>query len=89
MENSEDMIKINKMLVTTKRGSYDQFFTKINFSEPRGAEELSRVLILVAGLFTYPVPDISSDVNNRNMIRNMAEISTRKHNSNGALYVLF
>ena len=65
MENLEDMIKIDKMLVTTKRGSCDQFFVKIKFSEPGVAEEVSRVLILVAGLFTYPVPDISSDVTAR------------------------
>ena len=88
MKNSEDMIKIDKMLVTTKRGYSDQFFAKIKFSEPGGAKKVSRVLFLVAGLFTYPVPDISSDVNSRNMIRNNAEISTRKHSSNGALYVL-
>ena len=65
VENSEDMIKIDKMLVTTKRGSCDQFFAKINFSEPDGAEEVSRVLILVADLFTYPVQAISSDVTAR------------------------
>ena len=88
MENSEDMIKIDKMLVITKRGSCDQFFAKIKFSEPSGAEEVSRVLIVVAGLFTYPVLDISSDLNCRNMIRNKAEISTLKHSSNDALNVL-
>ena len=88
VENSEDVLKIDKKLVTTKRGSYDQFFTKINFSEPKRAEELSRVFVLVAGLFTFQVPDISSDVNNRNMIKNKVEISIRKHSSNGALYVL-
>ena len=36
----------------------------------------------------FQVPDVSSDVNNRNMIRNKVEIGTRKHNLNGALYVL-
>ena len=66
----------------------NSFFAKINFSEPGGAEEVSRVLILVAGLFMYPVPDISSDVNCRNMIRNKAKISTLKHISNGVLNVL-
>ena len=88
MENSEDMLKIDKKLMTTKRGSSDQFFAKIKFSELGGAEEVSRVLILVAGLFMYPVPDISSDVNCRNMIRNKGKISTSKHSSNGALNVL-
>ena len=88
MENLENVLKIDKKLVTTKIGSYDQFFVKIKFSEPGVAEEVSRVLILVAGLFTYPVPDISSDVNCRNMIRNKAKISTLKHISNGALNVL-
>ena len=34
MENSEDMLKINKKLVTTKRGSCDQFLAKIKFSDP-------------------------------------------------------
>ena len=87
MENSEDELKINKKLVTTKIGSCGQFLSKIIFSEPDKAEKVSRVLVLVAGLFTFQVPDVSRDVNNRNMIRNKAETSTRKHTSNGALYV--
>ena len=88
MKNTEDVLKINKKLVTTKRGSCDQFLAKIKFSEPGKAENVSRVLVLVAGLFTFQVPDVSSDANSRNMIRNKAEINTRKHNSNIALYVL-
>ena len=43
---------------------------------------------LVAGLLTFQVPDVLSDVNSKNMIRNKVEISTRKHSSYGALYVL-
>ena len=74
--------------MSTKIGSCDQFLAKIKFSEPGKAENVSRVLVLVDGLFMFQVPDVSSDVNNRNMIRNKAEISTRKHSSNGALYVL-
>ena len=31
MENSEDVLKIDKKLVTTKIGSCDQFFTEIKF----------------------------------------------------------
>ena len=88
MENLEDMLKIDKKPMTTKRGSCDQFFAKIKFSELGGAEEVSRVLILVAGLFMFRVPDLSCDVNSRNMIRNKTVISTRKHNPNGAQYVL-
>ena len=38
MENSEDMLKIDKKLVTTKRESCDQFLAKIKFSEPGKAE---------------------------------------------------
>ena len=34
MEISEDVLKINKKLVTTKRGSCDQFLAKIKFSKP-------------------------------------------------------
>ena len=34
MENSEDMLKIDKKLVTLKRGSCDQFLAKIKFSKP-------------------------------------------------------
>ena len=34
VENSEDVLKIDKKLVTTKRGSCDQFLAKIKFSEP-------------------------------------------------------
>ena len=38
VENSEDVLKIDKKLVTTKRGSYDQFLAKINFFDPDEAE---------------------------------------------------
>ena len=88
MENSEDMLKIDKKLATTKIGCCDQFLAKIKFSEPGKAQNVSRVLILDAGLFTFQVPDVSSDVNSKNMIRNKVEISTRKHNSDGVVYVL-
>ena len=88
MENLEDVLKIDKKLVTMKIGSCDQFLAKIKFSEPGKAKNVSRVLVLVAGLFMFQVPDVSSDVNNRNMIRSKAKISTLKHNSNGALFVL-
>ena len=87
MENSKDVLKIGKKLVTTKRGSCDQFLANIKFLEPSEAEYVSRILVLVVGLLTFQVPDVSSDVNNRNMTRNKAEISTHKHNSNCALYV--
>ena len=87
MENSEDMLKIDKKLVTKKIGSYDHFLAKF-FFEPGKAENVSRVLVLVAGLFTFQVLDVSIDVNNRNMVRNKAKISTRKNSTNGALYVL-
>ena len=63
-------------------------FCQNKFSEPSKAENVSRVLVLVAGLFTFQVPDVSSDVNSRNMIRNKVEISTHKHSPNGTLYVL-
>ena len=86
-ENSEDMPKIDKKLVTKKIGSYDHFLTKI-FFEPGKAENISRVLVLVADLFTFLVPDVSSDVNSRNMVGNKAQFSTRRHSSNAALYVL-
>ena len=33
MENLEDVLKIDKKLVTTKRGSCDQFLAKIKFFE--------------------------------------------------------
>ena len=33
MENPEDVLKIDKKLVTTKIGSCDQFFPKIKFFE--------------------------------------------------------
>ena len=38
VENSEDILKINKKLVTTKIESCDQFLTKIKFSKPGKAE---------------------------------------------------
>ena len=88
MENSEDELKIDKKLVTMKIGSCDQFLAKIKFSEPGKAELVSQVLVLVAGLFTFQVPDVSNAMNSRNMIRNKAEISTRKHSPNGVVYVL-
>ena len=34
MENSKDVLKIDKKLVTTKRASCDQFFAKIKISKP-------------------------------------------------------
>ena len=88
VENLEVMLKMEKKLVTTKRGSCDQFLVKIKFSKPGEVESVSRLLVLVAGLFTFEVPDVSSDMNSRNMIRNKVEITTSKHMSNGALYVL-
>ena len=88
MENLEVVLKIEKKVVTTKRGSCDQFLANIKFSEPSEAEYVSRILVLVVGLLTFQVPDVSSDVNSRNMIRNKAEITTRKHSSNCTLYVL-
>ena len=38
VENLEDVLKIDKNLVTTKRGSCDQFLVKIKFLEPSGGE---------------------------------------------------
>ena len=86
MENSEDMLKIDQKLVTKKIGSYDHFLANF-FFEPGKAENVFRVLVLVADLFTFQVLEVSIDVNNRNMVRNKVEISTCKHSSNGALYV--
>ena len=34
VENSEDVLKIEKKLVTIKRGTHDQFLAKIKFFEP-------------------------------------------------------
>ena len=38
VENSKDVLKIDKKLVTTKIGSYDQFLAKIKFFEHDKAE---------------------------------------------------
>ena len=38
VENSEDVLKIDKKLVTTKIGSWDQFLAKIKFCVPDKAE---------------------------------------------------
>ena len=37
VEISEDVLKIDKKLVTTKRGSCDQFLTKLKFPDPDNA----------------------------------------------------
>ena len=37
-ENSEDVLKIDKKLMTTKRGSCDQFLDKIKIFEPGEAK---------------------------------------------------
>ena len=74
--------------MTTKSGSCHQLLAKIKFSIPDEAKKVYRVLVLVAGLFIFQVPDVSSDANSRNMIRNKVEISTHKHSSSDALYVL-
>ena len=55
VENSEVMLKIDKKLVTTKRGSCDKFLAKIKFSEPGEAELVPWVLVLVAGQLTFQV----------------------------------
>ena len=47
MENSEDVLKIDKKLVNTKIGSCDQFLAKIKFSKPGKAKNVSQVLVLV------------------------------------------
>ena len=73
---------------TKKIGSCDQFLDKIKFSKPGKAKNVSWVLVLVVGLLTFEVADVSSDVNSKNMVGNKAKISTHKHSSNGALYVL-
>ena len=39
VENSEDVLKIDKKLVTTKRGSCDQFLARIKFSDPDNIED--------------------------------------------------
>ena len=38
VENSEDVLKIDKKFVTTEIGSCDKFLAKIKFSEPDKAE---------------------------------------------------
>ena len=38
MENSEDMLKIDKKPMTMKRGSCDQFFAKIKIFKPNEAK---------------------------------------------------
>ena len=38
VENLEDVLKIDKKLVTTKIGPCDQFLAKIKIFEPDGAE---------------------------------------------------
>ena len=38
VENLEDVLKIDKKLVTMKIGSYDKFLAKIKFSDPSKAE---------------------------------------------------
>ena len=38
VENSEDVLKIDKKPMTKKRGSCDQFFAKIKISEPDEAK---------------------------------------------------
>ena len=53
VENSEDVVKIEKKLMTTKSGSCDQLLAKIKFSIPDEAEQVYRVLVLVAGLFMF------------------------------------
>ena len=39
VKNSEDVLKIDKKLVTTKRGSCDQFLAKIKISKPDKARD--------------------------------------------------
>jgi hypothetical protein len=48
VENSEVVLKVDKKLVTTKRGSCDQFLAKINFSDPSKAmDERIQIFFLI------------------------------------------
>ena len=48
VEFSEDVLKIDKDLVTTKRGSCDHFLTKINISDPNmiGDERIQKFFLI-------------------------------------------
>ena len=88
VENSEDVLKIDKKLVTTKIGSCGQFFVQNKIFWSRQSWISSPSTCLSCWPIHVQAPDVSSDVNSRNMVWNKSEISTRKHSSNGALYVL-
>ena len=48
VENSEDVLKNNKKLVTMKRGSSEQFFANLKFSEPgKAGDERIRIFFLI------------------------------------------
>ena len=48
MQNSEVVLKIDKMLMTTKRGSCDQFLAKIKFPEPdKMGDERIQIFFLI------------------------------------------
>ena len=49
VENSEDVLKIDKKVVTMKRGSCDQFLAKIKFFEPSnvGDERIQKFFWLI------------------------------------------
>ena len=48
VENPEDVLKIDKKLVTTKRGSCDQFLAKIIFFKPNktGDERIQKKFLI-------------------------------------------
>ena len=88
VENSEDMLKFDKKIVTKKIGSCDLFFGQNKFFQTRQRWISIPSTCLSWWPIHVPSTNVSSDVNNRNMIGNKVEISTHKHSSNGALYVL-
>ena len=76
VENLEDMLTIDKKLVTTKRGSCDQFLAKIKFFEPDGAGD-GQIQIFFDGFWYMERQNPSSYAKTRPILRIDSELEDK------------
>ena len=76
VENLEVMLKMEKKLVTTKRGSCDQFLTKIKIFEPDGAGD-GQIQIFFDGFWYMERQNPSSYAKTRPILRIDSELEDK------------
>ena len=76
MENSEDVLKIDKKLMTTKRGSCDQFLAKIKFLDPNIAGD-ERIQIFFDRFWYMERQNLGSYAKSRPVLRTDSELEDK------------